>query len=335
MPAMTHGERVRAVLQGQEVDRPPVSMWRHFFAEEATAEGLASAMLAFQRRFDWDFVKVNPRAGYHIEVWGGRLAHGPGQPPQTVIAPVRAPEDWARITPAPLSAPPLAEHLTALERILEGLAGEDVPVLMTVFSPLSIASRLTPGEEVFLRHLREHPEKVTPALEAIAETFARFAQACVERGASGLFFATVEWATRDRLTPEEHRRWARPWDLRVLSAVADAPFHLLHVCRDRNLLAHLRDYPVHAFNWDARGEGNPSLAEGKALVGNRAVVGGISHRSGLVRATPAQIRGEVLGLRAAMGRRGWMVGPGCTFPPETPEENLDALRQAVDAPLSL
>ena len=57
---MSHRERVMAALRDEEVDRPPVSMWRHFFDDEVTAEGMAQAMLAFQQRFDWDFMKVNP-----------------------------------------------------------------------------------------------------------------------------------------------------------------------------------------------------------------------------------------------------------------------------------
>jgi len=64
---MSHRERVRASLAGEETDRPPVSMWRHFFEDETSAEGLAEAMLGFQRRYDWDFMKVNPRASYHAE----------------------------------------------------------------------------------------------------------------------------------------------------------------------------------------------------------------------------------------------------------------------------
>jgi hypothetical protein len=35
-------------------------------------------------------------------------------------------------------------------------------------------------------------------------------------------------------------------------------------------------------------------------------------------------------MRVAMGRRGWMLGTGCTFPPETPEENVRAVREAAD-----
>ena len=60
-------ERVQAALAGEPVDWPPVSMWRHFYEFEETAEGLAEAMLGFQRRYDWDFMKVNPRASYHAE----------------------------------------------------------------------------------------------------------------------------------------------------------------------------------------------------------------------------------------------------------------------------
>lgn len=44
---MGHRERVPATLSGQEVDRPAVSMWRHFFPQETSSEGLAEAMLGF------------------------------------------------------------------------------------------------------------------------------------------------------------------------------------------------------------------------------------------------------------------------------------------------
>ena len=70
---MTRWERVGAALEGGELDRPPVSAWRHFYRRETTAHGLADAMLAFQREHGWDFMKVNPRASYHSEDWGVRL----------------------------------------------------------------------------------------------------------------------------------------------------------------------------------------------------------------------------------------------------------------------
>ena len=235
-------------MRGEEVDRPPISMWRHFFPQETSSEGLAEAMLGFQRRYDWDFMKVNPRASYHAEDFG--------------LRPVLEPDDWLKLEVLDPGQGVLGEHLQALDAISLGLNGE-VPFLMTVFTPLSIASRLVPSEEVSLRHLREHPDLVRHALEVVTETFARFSTAFLDRGASGIFYATTSWATTRVITEEEYARVARPYDLKLLGALPECEFHILHVCRDDNMLGALADYPVHAFNWDTRGEGNLSLADGR------------------------------------------------------------------------
>lgn len=67
---MNKHERVAAALAGHEIDRPPVGTWRHFVGREANACDLAAAMVEFQRTYDWDWVKVNPRATYFAEAWG-------------------------------------------------------------------------------------------------------------------------------------------------------------------------------------------------------------------------------------------------------------------------
>jgi uroporphyrinogen decarboxylase len=328
---MTHNERVRATLARQDIDRVAVSMWRHFYSDETTAEGLAESMLGFQRAYDWDFMKVNPRASYHAEGWGMRTSYASGEP-KVVATPVREPDDWLKIRPLSLETGPLAEQLKALELIGAGLKGE-VPFIMTVFTPLSIAADLAPSEATFVQHLREYPEKIKSALEAITGTFIDFSKACLDRGASGLYYATTSWATSDGITEDEYRAHAMPYDLKLLEALPDAGFTLLHVCRDRNFLPLFRDYPVPAVSWDARAAHNPSLAGGMALLGDKIAVGGMGYRQDLQSAPSAQVAGEVLGLRAALGRRGWMIGPGCTFSGETPAENLRALRAAVDRPL--
>jgi uroporphyrinogen decarboxylase len=328
---MTHRERVRAAINGREFDRVPVSMWRHFYADETTAEGLAEAMLGFQREYDWDFMKVNPRASYHAEGWGMRTVYESAGP-KVVETPIKSPEDWLRIEPLSLETGPLAEQLRALELVNKGLNGE-IPWIMTVFTPMSVAADLAPSEAAFVKDLREHPDNVRAAMEAVTETFINFSRACLDRGASGLFYATTSWATSDAVTEAEYRALAVPYDLKVLQGLPATGFTLLHICRDRNFLPLFRDYPVHAVSWDARAAANPSLAEGMALLGGKAAVGGMGYREDLVKAPAAQAAGEVIGLRTALGRQGWMIGPGCTFPGETPAANLKALREAVARPL--
>jgi uroporphyrinogen decarboxylase len=326
---MTHLERVRAVINGEEVDRVPVSMWRHFYGRETSAETLAAAMLDFQARFDWDFMKVNPRASYHVEDWGVKVEYHGDARPRLVDTPIRTPADWQKIEPLDINRGVLKEQLDALDAIKAGLGGE-VPFLMTVFTPLSIAADLMESDDAFLVHLREHTDAVNAALEAITETFTRYAAACLERGAAGLFYATTTWATADRLSEAEYRRYARPSDLKLLAGLPPAWFNVLHVCKPNNLLAAVADYPVQAFSWDARGAGNPSLAQGKTVVGGRTVIGGVPHDSSLVESSPEQVAASISGLQTEMGRRGWMLGTGCTFPPDTPEVFLRAVRQAVE-----
>ena len=326
--SMNHRERVLACLAGEDVDRPPVSMWRHFYAEETAADTLAEAMLGFQRKYDWDFMKVNPRASYHAEDWGLTMRTGGDGSPEAVSWPVSEPADWTRLEVLDPYAGVLGEQLEALRLIAKGLQGR-VPFLMTVFTPLSIAARLVPSEEAFLQQLREHPDSVTHALEVVTETFARYATACLEVGASGLFYATTSWATTDSMTLDEYAASARPYDLRVLEAASEAEFNLLHVCRDNNMLAELGDYPVHAFNWDAHGRGNLSLAEGRTTLGPKVMVGGLPHKDGLVDAYPGDLARAVQDTSDAMGAAGWMLGTGCTFPPNTPEANVRAVASAA------
>ena len=325
---MSHWERIRSALKGGDVDRVPVSMWRHFFARETSAESLAEAMLGFQKRFDWDFMKVNPRASYHVEDWGVKVKYDGDASPRVIETPVKTPEDWLKLKVLDINKGVLGEHLTSLEIIARGLRGR-LPFVMTVFTPVAIAARLVGSEEVFLEHLREHTEKVDCALEVITETFTNFSRACLNRGASGLFYATTSWATADRLTEKEYRKYVRPSDLKLLAGLPSAEFHILHVCRQNNLLSAVKDYPVHAFSWDPRGAGNPSLAEGKKMVKGRTVIGGMPQDRSLVESIPERLAAEISGMRVAMGKRGWIVGPGCTFPPETPEANLRAIRDAV------
>ena len=329
MDKMTHRERVLATVESRETDRTPISMWRHFFDRETRPDTLAQAMLSFQERFDWDFMKVNPRASYHVEGWGVKVAYHGTEHPRVTSTPIKSPEDWLKLKVLPLDSGVLKEHLDSLGLIARGLKGQ-VPFLMTVFTPVAIAGRMTPTEDMFMQHLREHTQSVNYALDVITETFTRFSKACLERGASGLFYATTAFATSDRIGADEYRTLVMPYDLKLLKALPRAEFHVLHVCRDDNLLPLFTDYPVQAVNWDILGHGNLSLAEGRGLLRGKTVIGGIPHQAELVESKPEQLAKRVRDIRTAMGDKGWMLGTGCTFPPETPESNVDAIRKAVE-----
>ncbi len=326
-------ERVDAALQGAAVDRVPISFWGHSYLKEWSAEELAEAMLANYRTYNWDYMKVNPRASYHVEDWGAKLerSNDPNHGPRFVDWPVREPGDWRRLRPLEPDRGVLGEQLAALRQIRDGLAGEAY-FMQTVFSPLSVAKYLVGNQTgPVLTSIQDNPDALRAALDVIAETFASYVQATLEAGASGIFFATTGWASSDLLTEEQYRRFGREYDQRVMDAFAGkAPLNVLHNCGEHIYFDLLADYPVAAVSWAATLAGNPSLGEGKERTAH-AVMGGVSEKTTLPDGTPEQVDEEVrAAIKETEGRR-VLVAPGCSIPPRTPAANLEAAAAAVRA----
>lgn len=328
---MTRRERVWAALRGEPVDRPPVSCWGHFYHRESTAQDLVQATLEFQREHDWDWVKLNPRKHYHVEDWGVRYRYSGRAKEKPVLEawPVHQPADWAAITERPADRGALAEQLVAVRELRRELP-DDVPLIETVFTPLAILGEMVeePGE---LRlHMRSQPNAVRGALEAITRTYETYVGLLLEAGADGIFFATVDWASRNLMSAADYQEWARPYDLRVLEQVKDAPFNVLHVCKRRNLLLEFADYPVAAYSYDAIDPTNPSLKDALSHL-RGAIMGGISQDDALQASNVESIQSELRRAHEATRGRRWLVAPGCAIPPATPAANLKAVRAAVDA----
>jgi uroporphyrinogen decarboxylase len=324
-------ERVEAALRGDEVDHVPISMWGHSYLKEWSAEDLAEAMLANYHEYDWDYMKVNPRASYHVEDWGATLqrTNDPNHGPTFITFPVNEPGDWRRLRRLEPDRGVLGEQLDALGKIHDGLRGE-AHFVQTIFSPLSVAKYLVGNHpEPVKQAIDSDPGALRAGLTVITETFATYAQACLEAGASGIFFATTGWASADALTEDEYRRFGIEYDLRVLEAVATrAPFNILHNCGEHIYFDSLAEYPVHAISWAATLAGNPTLGEGKQRT-RKAVMGGVSEKSTLVDGTPEQVEGEVRQAIAQTEGRRVLVAPGCSIPPRTPNENLVAAAAAA------
>jgi uroporphyrinogen decarboxylase len=319
-------ERVSAALRGEAVDYVPMSFWGHDYLREWTAEGLAEAMLENYRRFEWDYIKVNPRASYHVEDWGATLQHttDPNHGHTFTSWPVHEAADWRALSPLEPDRGVLGEQLAALRLIRDGLEGE-AHFIQTIFSPLSVAKYLVGNRPEPVQHsIAEAPEDLKAALATIAQTFATYATACLEAGASGIFFATTGWAAAGVLSEDQYRAFGCDYDLRVLEAVAGkAPFNVLHNCGEGIYFDLLAGYPVEAISWAATLPGNPTLGEGKAR-STRAVMGGMSEKTTLVAGSPEAVAAELRAALAQTGGRRVLLAPGCSIPPATPMANLRA-----------
>lgn len=292
---------------------------------EWSAEGLAEATLANYRKYDWDFIKVNPRATYYAEDWGSkfRASGRADQGPELIEPAVKRPGDLRQIEPLDVSSGAYGDQLSALGMICKELK-EQVPVVQTVFSPLAVMTRLTGSSENVQQLMRENPDQLLTALNAVAATLSDYSRRCLQAGASGIFFATVEWGSADSISREDYDRFARPFDSQVLKAAGDAVFNVLHVCRSNNHLLALLDYPVAAFHWSSNDSSNPSLGDVASRT-SQAVMGGVSQDTILLKGSPEDVAAEVRGAIQEMAMGGFLLAPGCSISPQTPEANIHAL----------
>lgn len=309
---MKKTERVRAALRGETLDRPPFSFWTHLPGIDLDWQRIAEETAAFQARFDLDFVKSMPNGFYCVEDWGadvdfsGIAAGGVGQ---VTSSPIAAPDDWHRIGRIDVLDGAHGRELRHLER-LRALVGPDVPILATVFSPITIAAKLS--RDLHRTHLRESPQAVLDAIARIAEVTSDFARAAVARGCAGIFFALQD-AAHAAFTPEEYARWGEPGDRAVLAAASAAGgwFNVLHMHGEGVHFDSLARYDVSALNWHI-GETPPAIADYRASGGTRPILGGLQ-RAHITRCDREAVAADLRRSMAQTAQRGILISPACVI----------------------
>jgi uroporphyrinogen decarboxylase len=329
---LTHRERLQACLANDPaLDRLPVALWRHFPVDDQSPEMLAAATVDFQRRYDFDLVKVTPASSFCLKEWGAEDAWE-GNPEGTrhyTRSVIEKPQDWERLPVLVPSAPHLSGQLACL-RLLRRELGLDIPVLQTVFSPLAQAKNLAGGDRLIV-HLRQFPEAVLKGLQTIAETTRRFIEAALEAGIDGLFYA-VQHAQAGLFTLDEYKTFGLPADKIVLEPAQDLWCNMLHL-HGLNIYFDLVPSYFSLFpsplivNWHDR-DTPPSLAEAQEHFAG-VVCGGL-RRETVVLGTPAEVQNEATEANQQTKGRRFILGTGCVVPVIAPHGNILAARNSVE-----
>lgn len=328
-PELTGRQRVEAALAMSEIDRPPVGAWGHTYREEWSPESLAAITIERARHFGWDFVKFQPRASCFAEAFGSEYkpAGHKLRAPILVRAAVPDLDAWHSLR---VVNPKALDYQVESIGVVAREMGPDVPVIQTVFSPITVGGYLVgKSQSRMVRELRQHPDLVLPALGRIADSLIDFSRKSVESGAAGIFYAISGYAGKEVMAEAVYRDLVLPLDRRVLEALPKAAwFNVLHLCGSKLNFALARDLPVQAVSWSIHNQGNPSLAEGREIA-QRAVMGGLSQRATLVYGPPAKIEDEARHAIEETGGRGLLLAPGCSVPPRVRDVNLTAMVEAA------
>jgi len=327
MDEMTKRERLEAAIRGDDVDRVPVALWRHWPGDDQRAADLAAAQVAFQERYDWDFMKVTPSSGYCVADWGVETVYQ-GSLEGTreyVTRRVSRPEDWHQLEELRPNSGALGRQIECL-RLVAAQVSDRVPFIQTIFNPLAVARYLA-GDQTLLVHLRRYPEAVHAGLETITRSTVAFVREVMHTGAAGVFLA-VQHAQYALLSEDEYTTFGKPHDLKVLEATEGAWFNVLHLHGTDVMFDALADYPVQVINWHDR-ETPPTLTVARERF-TGALCGGLRQWETMVRGSPEDVRAEALDAIHQTGGRGFILGTGCVTPIVAPVGNLHAARRSVE-----
>ena len=345
MTTWSKRDRLAAIFSGEKADRPPVSAYTHEVAAERTGEALAQATIDYQQRWDWDWIKLNPRTVHYAEAWGNEYDYDnypiPGLPiPAQRKAVISTPADTWNIDALDIAGnAPIQEQLDVIRKV--SAATPDTPVFATLYSPLNVFTKLAgipftsgapaaPGSDSTLTirdFIEEDRAGLHHALHAIAETLAFYASEQRRAGAEGLVFVIAALTKPDYLTEAEFNEFSRPYDNVVLDG-AKGSWRVVHTCGAQSHPEWFQDYPLEGINWDHTDRSNADFTEQFS----KTKVGGVNHGllSGFldVDDIAGAVREEVSQARKAADDL-LVVAPSCSIAANAPESALEAYRQAV------
>ena len=321
---MNHWERVLAAVHGEPTDRPPISLWRHFPVEDLTAQGLARLTVEWQKKYDFDLIKLCPTGTYMLDDYGGESAYDGNQRGTRIGVefPIGCTSDWTKLPVLDVTKGFMGAYNEALKLVHQGTHGS-VPIVQTIFSPLTTAWKIA-GDRVFA-DLRIHQAELKQGLETIAETTLQFALEALKAGASGVFFAT-KLANHRSLSIDEYKEFGEPYDRLILEGLPpSAQIQILHIHGEDIMFEYMAEYPVNAISWHDQTT-FPSFSEARQYF-QGLLVGGINEWQTLLPGPVEAIRNEIENAMSMTGGRGFMFAPGCVLPIDVPERHLEFLRE--------
>lgn len=327
---MTKKERIRNALDGKPIDRIPFAIWRYFPQEDKSKEGLVNATMRFHTRWDFDMVKVMLPNRLWTIPWGGTFKsydRDAGFYPARELL-IKDSLDWKRISPFNPRRGPFGDQIEVLKAIKQE-AGEDVPVLGTVFAPFCVGIELS-GNAIH-QHIVSGDRNAAQAIGVITDMLCDFAQACVEEARiDGIFYA-VQSARRGALSRQEYINHSLPYDLKLFDRIAAKTwFNMLHLCKPELYFDMVKYFPVQAVNWHDRGNSGPSLKEARSMFSG-LLVGGLDHEGtgAFVNGVPEEAAAQAADAIDQLNGDRFLLGPGCCAHLKTPEANIDAVQKVI------
>ena len=350
---MNGTERIKAVLNGQPVDRIPISLWRHVPKEDRDIEKFTQKTIELTDENDYDFVKIQINAAYLTEAYGADIEFNDkegadynmtGKVPLDVMFtvkkyPVESIEDLDKIKPINVKENQVIQRDVQVSRnVTEHYAGTK-PVIHTLFSAFTWLHYFTKGGAVTVKEfIAKDREAVHRFLKNINEVNKRLVDAYVEAGVAGFFFAT-SYTSPQVISDEDYKEFCKAYDLDVLNYIKGKTwFNILHIHGNADLnIENYLDYPVEAFNWEdiAKGIDSEKLTNATKLrsLTDKVLIGGIDRNFDFVGSqdeVKSRLKKRLEAFAKQLPDGKFVFGAGCSLPIDIDIDNVKTLRSVVE-----
>jgi uroporphyrinogen decarboxylase len=310
---MNKRQRFEAAVHGMDVDHPPCVVWVHFVTDALSGEEAARRHATWVRTYDWDIAKV---------------MHDYRYPLPSGLETINTSADMMRFEKLPATIPNYTKQLDLIRGLRREL-GPDVPIIDTYFDPFQQVVRSAGMNKSAL--IYSNKSEALHMLNAVSETVCGYMQELKKAGCDGVLYSINGAITppgERGIDDETFNAFLKPFDLRVCEAMQGMT-RILHVHGTHVDMKRVLDYPVEVFSVSDRLKGNPSLAQLRAMT-DKCLMGGINESRIQERSIP-EIREEMWDAFKQAGKKKFIISPGCTSAPQTPERILRCVRETSRA----
>jgi uroporphyrinogen decarboxylase len=285
---------------------------------------LADTHVKFYNRHDFDLMKISPHGRYPVIDFGCKV----DEEYDTITGSTRCKEctiksiqDWEILEPVDVSEGEFGKQLETVKLIHREL--EILPKMMTVFSPLMVASKM---DNNLVKNLRDKPEIMLEALHTLQETMVEFALASLDEGAEGIFLAS-QHLRKTELAWDEVGRFEISFLKKILKQLHNkAEFTVLHVHgQEIKFKEAAEQLDVDALNWHDQLTW-PSMNEAASIF-NKGLLAGIDETETLVEGDIQQITKNIQNAIKVSeeNERRIVIAPGCVVPITASESSIEAI----------
>ena len=176
---------IKKALKAEPTERVPYAIWKHFPEFDKSSEGLLRAQMIFQNKFDSDIMKISISGRAFASDFGAELG---GYDPDSgsrigVKYPIEVLEDWWKVKKIDVTKGEFGKQIKAMGLIHREVEGK-IPTMMTVFSPLMVASEI---DRNIVSHYRKDSKVVGEQFKIIVSAMTDFANASLDAAADSIF----------------------------------------------------------------------------------------------------------------------------------------------------